>query len=153
MARAQAKPNTPTSSREREILYSLAFGYSKKETAERLYIKYQTVRSTTYNILIRTGAHNLGHAVAILITKGEICTPAPPEEPEPLLKPGRISILTCLARGLTVNETVEELGRPYLTVKNNIRRLYEILDAETRPQLIYRGFETGNLIVRRRATP
>ena len=70
---AAAAPLTP---RERAILQMVSEGYSDQETAERLGLSYETVRTHIRNSRNKLQARNRPHAVAVAIASGEIDGPA-----------------------------------------------------------------------------
>ena len=58
--------------REREILQWIAEGYTDRETAEKLGISRETVRTHVPSMLRRIGARTRGHAVAMGLRNGWI---------------------------------------------------------------------------------
>jgi DNA-binding NarL/FixJ family response regulator len=58
------------STREIEILESLATGHSNRETGERLFISEDTVKAHMRNIMAKLGARDRTHAVAIANRRG-----------------------------------------------------------------------------------
>ena len=60
------------STREIDILLSVSDGDASKQTAIRLGISEQTVKNHMTKILLKLGAWNRAHAVALAIRKGII---------------------------------------------------------------------------------
>ena len=58
--------------REMDVLLMCARGFSNKETAERLGIKYQTVKNTLYRLSKKLGAKNSTHALFLALNAGLI---------------------------------------------------------------------------------
>jgi DNA-binding NarL/FixJ family response regulator len=59
-------------SREQQVLELLAFGYVKKEVAERMKVSYRTIAQYTENIYKKLQVANVAAAVAAAIRKGLI---------------------------------------------------------------------------------
>jgi DNA-binding NarL/FixJ family response regulator len=58
--------------REREILTLLAEGLSGEQTAQKLYLSSETVRTHVRNATSKLGASTRVHAVALAMQRGEI---------------------------------------------------------------------------------
>lgn len=91
----QAQPPVPyvLTKREREILSLVAFGHTGVEIAAQLFLSPATVQTHMVNMLIRLGARNRAHGVAIALQTGEldltgglneprVLHPQPPDRPK-----------------------------------------------------------------------
>ena len=56
--------------RETEVLYLLAQGYSCKQSATKLYLSHHTVISYKRNLLRKFNANNTAHLIALASHKG-----------------------------------------------------------------------------------
>lgn len=63
--------------REREVLTLVALGDTGLRIASRLFLSPATVQSHVVNALIKLGAKNRAHAVALALQSGELDLPAP----------------------------------------------------------------------------
>jgi len=62
----------PVTYREMEILVMSAEGYSHREIAESLGVKYQTVKNNLYKLGKKLGAENSAHALLLAMEAGMI---------------------------------------------------------------------------------
>ena len=60
----------PLSERELEVLAAAAGGETMDETAKRLWLSLETVKSHRRNVIAKLGARNLAHAIALAIRNG-----------------------------------------------------------------------------------
>lgn len=51
--------------REREVLHLIAYEYSSKEIADKLYVSYETVNSHRKNLMNKLGAKNVAGLVRV----------------------------------------------------------------------------------------
>ena len=58
------------SAREREVLALAAEGYRYYEIAAALFVSCNTARTQLKNILVKTNARNMAHAVAMFVREG-----------------------------------------------------------------------------------
>ena len=70
--RYEQRPAHNLRPRERDVLVLLAEGFRTGEVAEHLSVSEHTVRSRIRTILVKLGARNREHAVAIAIRQGVI---------------------------------------------------------------------------------
>lgn len=128
----------------------MAFGKKKAQVGRENGITEHTVRTHTRNIMARTDTEHLTHALSVANARGDITIHPKPGEPEPKIEGRLLEVLVCLARGYEREQIAEHLNVSLHTVKLDITKLYTELQAKTRIHLVYRGFETGNLVVNRR---
>lgn len=62
----------PLSAREIEILEAAARGETMEETAKRLWLSFETIKSHRRHIIAKLGARNLPHALALAIRSGAL---------------------------------------------------------------------------------
>lgn len=129
------------------MLVHLSSGNAKEVVAVELGISPNTVHSHTLRITAKTGAHSLGHALAVAVRRGEVAIEAQPGTP---LKLRQQEILACYARGMSPHQTAAHLHVSHQTVKNDVREIYRALRAVSRVHLIYMGLKTGNITINRR---
>ena len=60
----------PLSERELEVLDAAARGETMEETATRLWLSLETIKSHRRNVIAKLGARNLSHAIALAIRSG-----------------------------------------------------------------------------------
>lgn len=75
LARAETPPDTTLTKREREILTLVAFGNTGVEIARQLFLSPATVATHVSNALIRLGAKNRAHGIAIALQSGQLDLP------------------------------------------------------------------------------
>lgn len=151
MARVgRSKPGTLLTGVEQRVLIGMALGKKKAQVGREQGITEHTVRTHTRNIMARTDTKHLEHALSVANARGDITIHAKQGEPEPRIEGRLLDILVCIARGRTREQIAEDLNVSIHTVKLDMTKLYEQLQAKTRIHLVYRGFETGNLVINRR---
>jgi DNA-binding NarL/FixJ family response regulator len=69
---------SPLTSREEEILFAIADGRSNAEIAGELFLSIETVKCHVQHLLIRLGARNRTHAVALAYHRGLLVPAARP---------------------------------------------------------------------------
>jgi DNA-binding CsgD family transcriptional regulator len=72
----------PLNERETEILAGAAEGETAIETAQRLYLSAETVKSYRKRIIAKLGARNGTHAVALALRSGLLALDRPPDWPQ-----------------------------------------------------------------------
>jgi two-component system NarL family response regulator len=60
----------PLSERELEVLLAAAKGETMEETAARLWLSLETIKSHRRNVIAKLGARNLSHAIALAVRSG-----------------------------------------------------------------------------------
>jgi two-component system NarL family response regulator len=60
----------PLSERELEVLHAAANGETMEETAARLWLSLETIKSHRRNVIAKLGARNLSHAIALSLRSG-----------------------------------------------------------------------------------
>jgi len=70
---ATLRTTSNLSPRELEILHLIAYEYSTKAIAQKLYIAYETVHSHRKNLLRKLGASNAAGLVRVGFERGLIC--------------------------------------------------------------------------------
>jgi two-component system, NarL family, response regulator len=58
------------SERELEVLHAAANGETMEETATRLWLSLETIKSHRRNVIAKLGARNLSHAIALAVRSG-----------------------------------------------------------------------------------
>jgi DNA-binding CsgD family transcriptional regulator len=82
LAQTQVPDSQVLSKREREVLTLVALGYTGVQIADQLYIAPATVQTHMANTLIKLGAKNRAHGIAIALQTGELALGDEPDEPE-----------------------------------------------------------------------
>jgi DNA-binding CsgD family transcriptional regulator len=60
----------PLSERELEVLHAAARGETMDETATRLWLSLETIKSHRRYVIAKLGARNLPHAIALAVRSG-----------------------------------------------------------------------------------
>jgi DNA-binding CsgD family transcriptional regulator len=138
---------------ELQALLYVARGYTMEVTGRKMRMDADAVKYRLRSVMIKLGTRSTPHSVVAAEGAGLISIPATTLSPEPCLGGKQLSILIHIGEGLSRGEIRKKLGFDEDAVKRLISALYLELEAKSRPHLIYRGIETGNIPVNRRSTP
>lgn len=147
--RLKAKAGAALTAREVEVLNLIALGYPKEAAGEQLNLSKHTIHTHTLYIMAKTRAVTMAQALAIAVARNEYTIEVEKGEELPYRQQ---RVLIGYANGRELERIAVELNVSLHTVKRDVGELYSTLEAvpRSRPNLIYRGFKTGNLTVNRR---
>ncbi len=104
---------------------------------------HMTVVRHRSDILDKLGAKSMSHAVNIVIVEGILPIKLiGQEEPVPHIKPRTFKILSLIAQGITNQKISKRLKVHKNTVTNHVETAKDKLEANNRPHLVRRAYET-----------
>jgi DNA-binding NarL/FixJ family response regulator len=147
--RLKAKAGAELTAREVEVLNLVSLGYSKEEAGKKLHLSKHTIHTHTLCIMAKTRAATMAQALAVAVARNEYTIEVELGDPLPERQQ---KVLIGYANGRELEQIAVDLNVSLHTVKRDVGELYSTLDAvsRSRPNLVYRGFKTGNLTVNRR---
>lgn len=147
--RLERKAGTALTAREVEVLNMIALGHPKEVVGERLSLSKHTIHTHTLYIMAKTRAATMAQALAVAVARNEYTIEVEKGEELPKRQQG---VLIGYANGRLLERIAFDLNVSLHTVKKDVGELYIALEAvsRSRPNLVYRGFKTGNLTVNRR---
>jgi DNA-binding NarL/FixJ family response regulator len=132
------------------MLYEISQGKTVEEAARKLGIDFYPAKHLLRNIYTKLGTADAASATAVAISTGLIRVKRHKGPPEPALDKEQKAVLVCIGKGMSNQRIGKETGLTIYQVSWRIKALRKILQAKYRPHLVYRGFETGNLVINRR---